>query len=63
MSERHHYYYYHRHSRLPWKISAKIRAKLAAVLFLAYLLAVSGFMYSGRFKELPTPRTSTISSK
>lgn len=38
------YYYYHRPTRLPWKVSAKMRAKLAGVLFLAYLLAVSGFI-------------------
>jgi len=37
------YYYYYRR-RLPWKISAKIKARLAAVLFLAYLLAVSSFI-------------------
>jgi hypothetical protein len=40
--DRGYYYYYRRH--LPWKISAKIKARLAAVLFLAYLLAVSSFI-------------------
>ena len=38
------YYYYYRRSRLPWKVSAKIKARLAGVLFLAYLLAVSSFI-------------------
>jgi len=37
------YYYYHRR-RLPWKVSTKIKAKLAAALFLAYFLAVSSFI-------------------
>ena len=43
-------YYYHR--RLPWKFSAKMRAKLAGVLFLAYLCAVSSFIVFGQIQRV-----------
>lgn len=46
------HYYYYRHTRLPWKVSAKMKAKLAAVLFLAYLLAVSGFIVFWQFQRV-----------
>jgi len=46
------YYYYYRHSRFPWKISAKIRGRLVGVLFLAYLLAVSGFIAFWQFQRV-----------
>lgn len=37
-------YYYYRSKRVPWKVSAKMKAKIVGMLFLAYLLAFSSMV-------------------
>ncbi|MCS7124048.1 MAG: hypothetical protein NZ932_01335 [Candidatus Bathyarchaeota archaeon] len=46
------YYYYHRPRKLPWQFSVKMRAKLAVILFLAYLLAVSSFIVFAQIQRV-----------
>ena len=43
---------YHYHKRFPWKISAKVRAKLIAVFFVIYFLATSTLVVYGQIQRV-----------